>query len=353
MFLKTLKLVNFRNFSNLDLEFADTTLLISDNAQGKSNILESIYFLSTTKSLKVERESQLIKSGANFSLLSAEVESPKVKVEIGISYNPQTQEFSKKLKLNGVPRKVLDYIGNLAVVSFAPEDINLVSGPPSLRRWHIDLTLAQVDLEYKRALTQYSEVIISRNKLLKKIKEGLGKIEELEFWNQEAVEHGKIVTLKRKSFFEFLNNQKTLVFGDFKFNYQSREISSEKLQRYQSREIAAGTTLTGPHRDDFIFLLGDKPLSIYGSRGEQRTAVLDLKLLEVNYIQKLQNTKPILLLDDVFSELDDNHRAHVISISKNQQTIISAVANENIPEDFLKSVKLVKVEEGRVTSFEI
>lgn len=353
MFLQKIALTNFRNFEKLNLDFADVTLLIGDNAQGKSNILESIYFLATTKPLRVERDSQLIKTGKDFSFLSAQVDQPEVKLEIGISADVKTGQLIKRLKVNGIPRRVLDYLGSLAVVSFAPEDINLVSGSPALRRWHIDLTLAQVDRAYKRALTEYSEVITSRNRILKKIKEGLGRVDELEFWNGKACEQGRFVTERRRVFFDYINRQKSVVFGDFSFLYQTSEISAERLSSYQGREIAAGTTLIGPHRDDFVFLLGDKQLAFYGSRGEQRTAVLDLKLLEVNFISQLQDTKPVLLLDDVFSELDDNHRAHVIKVTKNQQTIISAVANENIPESFLESVRVVRVESGHLTASEI
>lgn len=350
MFLKNIQLTNFRNFSKLELSFDQITLLIGNNAQGKSNILEAIYFLATSKSTRVEKDIQLIKWREGFATLSAEVDE-KVKLEIGMSFTSAQDgqsngEFIKKTKVNRVPRRVVDYIGNLVVVSFAPEDINLVTGPPALRRWHLDLTLAQVDKEYKKAITEYYDVINLRNRVLKRIKERLSKLDELDFWTQKALSLGKIIQDKRQQFFDFINQDKDV---DFKYLYLPSLVTEAKLKEYQIREIASSNSLIGPHRDDFCFILNDQPLAAFGARGEQRTAVLDLKLLELRYIKKTQGITPILLLDDVFSELDDARRAHVMEITKRQQTIITAVANENIPQDFLNSIKAFKVENGRVT----
>lgn len=344
MFLKNIKLTNFRNYSKLNIDFDQVTLFIGNNAQGKSNLLEVIYFLATTKSQRVEKDSQLIKDGENFTTVAGE--AGDVKLEVGM--HTQDGVFTKRVKVNGIPKRVVDYIGNLVVVMFSPEDINLVAGPPALRRWHIDLTLAQIDRDYKRALTEYSEVILSRNRILKRIKEaGLSGSHELDFWDKKALETGTIVSSKRQTLFDFINQaEKSL--SKFSFEYLPNLLSTERSREYLPREIAAATSLIGPHRDDFIFRLNQRDLSYFGSRGEQRTAVLDLKLTELEYINQIKKTRPVLLLDDIFSELDEQHRVYVVSVINRQQTILSAVETENIPKDFLKSVKVIRVDGGEI-----
>lgn len=367
MFLKTLKLTNFRNFSKLNLDFGKTILLIGENAQGKSNFLEAIYFLATTKSPRAEKDVQLIKEGEGGCFVEGEVseESSVVsrqtsdslkdedsvlmtKLEIGMQIREEGQGLEKRVKVNGIPRRSVDYIGNLVAVHFAPEDINLVTGPPALRRWHLDLVLAQIDKLYKNSLTKYHEAITSRNRILKRIKEGLAKTDELTFWSQQILDYGIVVSEKRRHFFTSLNDLKSE--EQFRFDYLENVLTADRLQEYLGREIMASNTLIGPHRDDFTFYQGKKNMAHFGSRGEQRTAVLDLKLAELQFIKQFKNVLPILLLDDVFSELDTVHRQHVISAVSGQQTIISAVENEQIPKSFLKKVQVINVENGKLFS---
>ncbi len=343
MFLKNLKLSNYRNYKSLNLDFEKTTLIIGKNAQGKSNLLESIYFLSTTKSPKAERDSQIIQEEAEVCRVEGEVDQNKL--EIVMQNNEEG--FTKRTLINGVPRRVMDYLGNLVVILFSPEDINLVVGPPALRRWHVDLVLAQTDSIYKRAISQYTQVITSRNRILKKIKEGEAKLQELDFWNEEAINNGTIITQKRLEFFKFINERARSI-GEFSFVYQSSVISKDRVREYLPREVASSASLIGPHRDDFIFKLKAKDLAYFGSRGEQRTAILDLKLGEVEFIKQVSKIEPILLLDDIFSELDAQHKNYVIIATKSQQTIISAVDDEHIPDEFLKNVQLLKVSQGDI-----
>lgn len=347
MFLKRLKLTNFRNFSKLDLNLGRVTLLIGDNAQGKSNLLESIYFLATTKSPRANEDSELIREGEQFNRVEGEVgdEGP-TRLEIAMQIDPEAAALGysgikKKVKVNGVPRRVIDYLGHFVAVYFSPEDINLVAGPPALRRWHIDLTLAQVDRPYKMALTSYHIAVSSRNRLLKKVKEGLAKVSELDFWTTTMLESGKTVAEKRRNFFKDLKQNHL---PEFDFVYHESVLSEERLEKYLPKEIAASVSLIGPHRDDFVFELNGKSLSHFGSRGEQRTAVLQLKMSELEFIKGLKGAMPILLLDDVFSELDDIHRHFVTAMINGQQTIISAVEKTQVPKEFLDQVKLVKVE---------
>lgn len=354
MFLKRLQLENFRNFSNLNLCFTKTTLLLGDNAQGKSNLLESIYFLAITKSLRADPDIELIKQGENFCRVEGDIGEgeEETRLEIGMQLKDigEIRALEKKIKVNGVSRRTLDYIGHLVTIHFSPEDINLVSGSPALRRWHVDLVLAQVDKEYKRAITNYVSIVSSRNRLLKRIKEGQAKLDELQFWTEKLLEFGNIVTGKRVDFFDYLNKHTTGHPGKFVFAYKENELSPERLKHYQDREIAASASLIGPHRDDFIFEINGRNLSHFGSRGEQRISVLELKMAELKFVTQIVESTPVLLLDDVFSELDEEHRQHVIFLIESQQTIISAVAGERIPEDLFKTAKIIKVEKGQVTS---
>ncbi|MDO8573353.1 MAG: DNA replication and repair protein RecF [Candidatus Daviesbacteria bacterium] len=348
MFLKQINLANFRNYSSLEVSF-DTrpTILVGNNAAGKSNLLEAIYLLSTTKSLRAETEEELIKQGEEFAKVEGFTEDNGLLVII----NRPSKDvlFKKKVMVNGIGRRTVDFIGNLPAVIFYPSDINMVTGSPSLRRWHLDLGLAQIDSSYKKALTLYEQFLTARNKVLKRIREGYGKKDELDYWTDGLVEQGKVISGKRKDFFEYINSLEEPL-GKFKFEYRPREVTVEKLMETNGREVAAAATLIGPHRDDFAVLLEDRNLAHYGSRGEQRTATLAFKLLQLEYMAKVLGKRPILLLDDVFSELDAPHRAHVVEIVSRQQTIIAAVELENIPKDFLDSARILRIEDGRITS---
>src|SRR3989344_5418365 len=287
MFLKRINLTNFRNYTSLELDFDQRpTVLIGDNGAGKSNILEAVYLLSTTKSLRVEKEEELILDGEEFlrveGFLQPEVESDASETELMILINRPTEEinFKKKVLVNGIARRTLDFIGNLPAVIFYPSDINLVTGSPSLRRWHLDLALAQIDSDYKRSLTSYGDFLTSRNRVLKNIREGHGKLDELDYWTAGLLEKGKIVSEKRQEFFEFINGLVTPL-GEFKFEYGMSLINLEKIQEINGREVAAAQTLIGPHRDDFTIALEGRNMASHGSRGEQRTATLAFKLAQL------------------------------------------------------------------------
>lgn len=392
MVLKQLTLTNFRNLPKVDLELAPVTLLLGKNAQGKSNILESVYFLATTKSPRAERDIQLIKEGEEFcrvegevfddgrstmegrilkmedgdieniNLQSSTLKKPSstvhhlssinlTKLEIFMQRREGVEGVEKRVKVNGVAKRVMDYIGNLAAIHFAPEDLNLVTGSPALRRWHIDLTLAQVDRQYKRVLTEYHQALVARNRILKNIKEGMAKLSELDFWTNSIVESGQVVTEKRRNFFKSLNEEVSPLgdLGQFRFTYQESEISAFRIKEYLSREVAAATSLIGPHRDDFIFKLEGRDLAYFGSRGQQRTAVLELKLAELRFIQKTEGVRSVLLLDDVFSELDEAHREYIVEVVAGEQVILSAVEKSQVPDKLLKSAKIIRVEKGEIS----
>ncbi len=350
MYLKKLTATNYRNYSEIDFEFSSPlTVLVGDNAQGKSNFLESIYFLATTKSTKAQKDEELITWTQQVLRVSGQVESAREGVNtLEIVMAEQEGSLSKRVKLNGVAKRVLDYIGHLAVVLFAPEDINLVAGSPSLRRWHLDLTLAQIDREYKGALTNYGDVLTRRNKTLKMIQNQLVKLDQLDFWNEKLLEYGQIVSRKRAQFFEFIN-QTERKFGNFQLEYKQNLLSQERLKEYQAKEIMACVSLIGPHRDDFLFLLNGSDLSKFGSRGETRTAVLDLKMAELQFVENKLGERPILLLDDVFSELDFTHREHVLDLVSAQQTIIAAVElDDYLSVYFEQNGRIYQVKKGTI-----
>ncbi len=352
MFLRQLNLTNFRNYSNLFLDFDQRpTIFVGNNAAGKSNILESIYLLSTSKSQRVENEDELIKTGEEFAKIEGFVVNGG-ETELLVILNRVTKEvnFRKKVMVNGISRRVVDFLGNLPAVIFYPSDINMVTGSPSLRRWHLDLSLSQIDSEYKKALTSYEHHLTARNRVLKKIREGHGKIDELNYWTDELVRLGKVISDKRYDFFEFINTLNPPL-GEFKFEYKPSEISKEKLLETNGREVAAAATLIGPHRDDYSVELEGRNMAHFGSRGEQRTATLVFKLAQLEYMAKILGKRPVLLLDDVFSELDANHRAHVVEIVGKQQTIIATVELENIPKEFLDSARILRVENGKIINY--
>lgn len=349
MFLKSLNLTNFRNYARLDLRFDNRpTIFVGNNAAGKSNILESIYLLSTTKSFRAETEDELIKNGESFCRVEGFLDQPETELLVLINRPTREVAFKKKVLINGIGRRAVDVIGNLPAVIFYPSDINMITGSPSLRRWHLDLAIAQIDTEYKKTLTQYGQFLTSRNSVLKSIREGHGKYQELEYWTEGAITSGKLILGKRQEFFEFINKLETIL-GQFKFEYKPSNISKEILAVTNSREVAAAATLIGPHRDDFGIFLEGRNIAHFGSRGEQRTATLAFKLAQLEYMAKFLGKRPVLLLDDVFSELDAHHRAYVVSIVSKQQTIIATVELENIPKTFLDSARIFTVENAKVT----
>lgn len=350
MRLKVLNLQNFRNLENIKITFEkDITVLVGENAQGKTNFLESVYFLASGKPIKTETDEEIIRFG-EASVNAEGVVLSLEETETVISTIIQSVEGSlrKRFLVNGIPRRLLDYSGNLGAVFFRPEDIDLITGSPSVRREYIDRTISQVDRDYRKTLSSYQKVVVQKNRLLKSIREGFSKVDELDFWNDQQLKLGLVLQEKRLSFFETINSFEKK-FGDFEYKYLPNLISKTRLDEVNSREIQAAVSLVGPHRDDFVFYLGEKDLSKYGSRGEQRTAVLDLKITELSYFEKVTGERPVLLLDDIFSELDESHRKHVLDLAKLQQTIIATVEYDEYLKEALKTSQIFKVGNGVIS----
>ncbi len=327
--ISKIHLINFRNIEEKLLSFSSkTTVIVGKNAAGKTNILESVFLLATGKSFKARIEEDMIKQDQEMGRVKGIAGENKLEVlltrgEIKITNTSVTKVSKKKLTVNGIPKRLVDFGKNFHVVLFAPQDMDLVTESPSLRRRFLDIVLSQSDYEYRRSLLSYEKGLRQRNRLLIKIREeGIAR-SQLYFWNSLLIKNGDYIAHSREEFINFVNSTTSFNSKTYEIKYDKSAISESRLDQYKNEEVAAGTTLVGPHRDDFIFYEDNKSLDSYGSRGEQRMAVLWLKIAELQFLEKKTQEKPTLLLDDIFSELDHAHRDIVIEIAKNQQTIIT------------------------------
>jgi DNA replication and repair protein RecF len=328
--IKSVNLQDFRNFGRKYLVFSENlTVIIGPNASGKTNIMESLFLLSTGRSFKARVEEEMINYKKDLARVKGLITGGTILetvitrglIDIG-AVRPE-KVARKKLLINGVPKRLIDFSGNLKTVLFGPWDMDLVTESPSLRRKFLDTVLSQVDREYRRSILSYEKGVRQRNKLLFQIREEGASRSQLVFWNQLLIRNGDYITKKREEFIEFINKLPSLNDQKFKLEYDRSVISDGRLEQYKDEEVAAATTLVGPHRDDFIFREEDRDLAAYGSRGEQRMGILWLKMAELAFIEEKSGEKPTLLLDDIFSELDHEHREVVMNLTKNQQTIIT------------------------------
>lgn len=338
MKITKLELKNFRNHKKLLIDFhGDSFLIEGPNGCGKSNILEAIHLLSTTKSMKAQYDKEMINYETDTANVIANIERDEdtMNLQLAIQKNPNFENMSKKLaKIDKTTKSLNIFAGQLNTVLFTPESIDLVIGSPSLRRKYLDTVFFQIDRDYKNAHTAYTKALRQRNKLLEKIRdEGIG-LKQLDFWDEQISTHGNLLQEKREDFLNFLNKnlpkyatKLTEQKNHYQANYIKKEITPQKLKEYQPREIAAKTTLMGPHRDDIEFVFNSHDLAGFGSRGQQRVLVLILKLCELDYIESKVGMRPVLLLDDIYSELDKEHRTAVETIIPLQQTIITTVGS--------------------------
>ena len=310
-----ISLQNFRNYEKRTFEFGLKTLIVGENGAGKSNIMEAVYLLATGKSFRADYESEMVSYDKDFFRVMGVIGEMG---EMGV----EMVENRKRFLVNGVPRRQVDFVGNLRAVLFCPQDMELVTGSPGGRRRYLDFVISQMDREYRRCLISYEKGLRQRNKLLEMIREGLAQRSQLYFWDKLLIKNGEYITLKRGEYLTGLAE------------YDKSTISETRLAQYEMEEVAAAATLVGPHRDDFIVNLAGRDVSKFGSRGEQRMAVLGLKEAEIKRLSD-EDTKeqPLLLLDDIFSELDHRHREEVMSLVKNYQgqVIMTTVDRHLLP----------------------
>ncbi len=292
--------------------------------------------MATGKSFRADQDREVIAWGNEMSNVKCQMsnEEGEARLELFITQG-QVQGARAPLKkylVNGVPRRMIDFVGNLRVVLFWPEHLELVTDSPSIRRKYLDSVLVQVDREYRRNLLSYERGLRQRNRLLDFINEGTAHRHQLIFWDQLLIKAGGYITDKRAEYIEYIN-QCQMLNDKCQIEYDKSVISESRLEQYKDEEVAAKATLVGPHRDDFTIVKEVKELSKYGSRGEQRLAILWLKLAELAYIEKETGERPVLLLDDIFSELDEEHRGLVVDLIGKQQTILTSA-----DQDIIKTI---------------
>lgn len=351
--LKSLVLQNFRNYKKSTFEFNHSIIIVGPNAVGKSNLIEAIYLLSSGKSFRAERDLQMVEFGKEMGRVSAKqsLDKPSLEVVITTGEVGGVRAQFKRFFVNGVAKRRVDFVGNLISVLFSPHDLEIAVGSPGIRREFLDNVLEQTDRDYRIALLGFTKALRQRNALLDLVKNGMHRSDralpagrqEFEYWDSLIIRNGSVLTRKREEFTNWLNDSKKDILS-FRLEYDKSEISKERLEKYYKEERAAGITLVGPHRDDlFLFINRDKELKSFGSRGQQRLGVLQLKLLELEYLRQKTGQEPLFLLDDVFSELDEEHIILILGIMKNQQTIITTTHEEFIPAKIKSKTEMIEL----------
>lgn len=347
MILKALKLTNFRSHKSKVFDFSPTTIIIGPNTTGKTNILEAINFLSRGKSFRAELDRDIIREGAEFARIEAQAEEGSERTNLTAILSNQKGYLSKKFLVNNVARRQADFVSNFTSALFTPHDIELITESPSTRRRYIDSVLYQTDKKYRISLSNYEKALKRRNRMLYDIRERKKdyKRADFEYFEKILIENGQFLTLKRKEFVDFVNDAKKDIF-DFIIYYDKSEISLERLFKYHFEEQAAGVTLVGPQRDDFIFYFpkSQKKISEFGSRGEERLTIFQLKVLETSYLLQETNHTPVLLLDDIFSELDDENIHKIFDLLPNQQTILTTTHKEFVPKKIINRPQVSIIE---------
>ena len=345
--ISKLFLQDFRNFSKRSFEFSpNITVIVGTNASGKTNILEAVSLLATGKSFKARVEEEMINYKKELARVQGvlsdgtilEIVLTRGMMRLG-SINERIAR--KRILVNRVGKRLVDFAGRLKTVLFKPSDLDIITASPSHRRNFMDSVLSISNYEYRRCLLAYEKGLRNRNRLLLAIRDrGLSR-SNLYFWDKLIIKNGNYVSKSREELIDFFNTFEGIKGHNFKIFYKKSAISEERLLQYKDQELAAGTTLVGPHRDDMLFKFEDVDLSRYGSRGEQRMGILWLKMAEMAYIEKNTKEKPTLLLDDIFSELDHEHRALISGLIKKQQTIITT-ADEHYVVD-IKNPHTIKL----------
>lgn len=335
MQITSLVLHHFRNYSSKTFQFSPKiTVIVGENARGKTNILEAIVLLSTGESFHARRIEEMVQWGKEVGRVKGAVtskngdESIEVVVTTGMVQGERVQK--RTYLLDGVSKRKKDMVGHLLTVVFRPEDLDLIAGSPSIRRSFLNIVLSQTHAEYRYSLDAYEKALKRRNALLDVLREGKTTRASFTFWDQLLVKHGNILTNMRRDFIDYINNTQDFPMK-FSLTYDTSTISEKRLHQYAIEEVAAGYTLVGPHKDDISIALAngkEKNLATFGSRGEQRMGVLWLKYHELMYIEHVCSERPVLLLDDIFSELDEKHKEMVTELTQRQQTIFTTTERE-------------------------
>ncbi len=357
MIIKSLELENFRNYKSLNIEFdKGVNILYGDNAQGKTNILEAIYVSATTKSHKGAKDKEII----NFEAEEAHIKTylDKEGLERRVDMHLRKSK-SKGIAIDTVRlKKAAQLLGLLNVVFFSPEDLSIIKDAPAQRRRFVDMELCQLDQSYLYDLNQYNKIIAQRNKLLKDMYNNQDLKNMLGIWDMQIITYGQKIIKRRRLFVDQLNEiideiHYKLSGGKERIKveyapYVSEDNFEEMLKKAREKDIKLKSTSVGPHKDDFIFIVNGIDIRTYGSQGQQRTAALSLKLSEIELVKKITGDNPVLLLDDVLSELDSNRQNHLLNNIGDIQTIITCTGLEDFVNNRIKINKIFKVETGVV-----
>ncbi|MFV0528392.1 MAG: DNA replication/repair protein RecF [Lachnospiraceae bacterium] len=357
MYIESIQLKSFRNYDILELTLDQgTNVFYGDNAQGKTNILESIYLCGTTKSHKKSKDGEVINFKSDESHLRMIVEKDSISYKIDMHLK---KNRPKGIAINGLQiKKASELLGIVNIIFFSPEDLNIIKNGPSERRRFIDLELCQLNKLYLLELTKYNKIINQRNKLLRDIKFNEGLKDTLDMWDQQMIEYGSNVIKKRREFINELNEIIKEIHNSLTGNRENIEILYEAntteeefasvLRAGREKDIRMGMTMTGPHRDDLAVKVNETDIRKYGSQGQQRTAALSLKLSELAYVERKIKSTPILLLDDVLSELDSKRQQYLLNSIKNIQTLITCTGLSEIKESHFRIDRMFYVESGNV-----
>jgi DNA replication and repair protein RecF len=348
MILRSLKLENFRSYTNYNITFEPVTVFVGPNGIGKTNLIEAIYMLSTGKSYRAKNDQDTIKWNKNYLRIVGKTSDKTL--ELFINSDPK----QKNAKINDVKKRTVDLLGELKTTMFSPESVDIVIGAPKERRRFLDLILGQLDKEYLYDLIELQKVIKNRNSLLFGIKIKKSNPIELNFWNSKLIKLSNQIIAKRIRLIKYINSVINGFYKEIGGNFNNLQIkyvsSINDLERFddilavnEDREIYQGLTLFGPHRDNLEFILDGKNVTSFASRGEIRSVVFSLKMSELNFLKE-NKSKPILLLDDIFSELDKSRRHKLGEIISNQSTIITTTDDEFISSKLHSSAKVIKID---------
>lgn len=339
MILTKLSLNDFRNYSARGFDFeAGINIVVGDNAVGKTNLLEAINLLSVGESFRAKIIDEMVRFEAEMGRVVGEIENDKkemMELEVMVTRGMVggKRVAKRKFLVEGIAKRKSDFVGLLPVVIFRPEDMELLDGSPGYRRRFLDYSLVKVDQAYERNSVTYEQALRRRNRLLMGMREGTVNRYALTFWDGLLIRHGNELQKKREDFVAFVNNlwSRSDLFNKLKLVYDKSTISESRLEQYKEEEVLVGYTLVGPHKDDFMVVAdGKRELDLYGSRGEKRMAVLALKMGEIYFIESIKNEKPVLLLDDVFSELDNLHREEVLRLMQERQVVVTTADRDEV-----------------------
>lgn len=357
MIIKSIELQNFRNYEDLNISFDEgTNIFYGDNAQGKTNILEAAYLSGTTKSHKCSKDKEMIRFGEQESHIRTVVVKKDKEYQIDMHLK---NNRSKGIAINKVPiKKASELFGILNMVFFSPEDLNIIKNGPAERRRFLDSELCQLDKIYLSDLTTYNKILNQRNKLLKDMVYRPDLKDTLPVWDMQLVETGKKIIRRRKQFVEELNE----IVHDIHYRISGGKedlilqyepniddiFFEDELSRVKERDMRQCMTSVGPHRDDLLFSIGEVDIRKFGSQGQQRTSALSLKLSEIELVKRSIHDTPVLLLDDVLSELDSNRQNYLLNSIHDTQTLITCTGLDEFVKNRFQINKIFKVVKGTV-----